>query len=764
MARHDLLTVLGLESLKDFLASPPSPKWGRIEKGVEERPLVFTRALSEAVLKAFFEHPSFLKSDPVILGSWARGELSPGSDLDVLFLGPEDEVRAVMSWAQGKGLKIRARVPEDPEDLAVGVELWDHMSLLDGRAFTSRAEHVLEREKGRIRNASKLQKKKWIRTLRMERRDRHGRYDSIQNLLEPHLKLGLGGLRDLHQARLMLELFPELQVSARSHHRELFGYYLRCFLWIRLLLHFEGHGDIIAGPFQPNLASRLGFADYHAFMSFVQRGLSRVSFYTDWILEQAGLSPAQRARDEERPYRCARDLSAALLEDPSVRTQYQVRRRIDEFWPESTVDSRRAERGRELRRFVAEAGEKEWIALFRSRLADRLLPELKPLVGFVQHDQYHRYTADAHILQVVRQVLRARRSARHLGPLGAVARDLTAADWNLLLWTALYHDLAKGRPDDHSDLGARWVARDLKAFGLPEGQVKEVQWLVRHHLAFSHAALRRDPQDTQVLQDLSVLDLNPGRIRRLLVFTAIDILGTHPTSWNDWKARLLGNLGNRLLDPERKTRVRLLQGLGGLPSEDQNRFLLVGEEIGMRGLLKDFERVKRGDSAAPFAFFPVRKRLWVRYHRAEDQSGVLAFVLGLFFQAGASVLQSTVMTLPGIGIYDWFCLDFTGRVESLEKRIKLLAGMPAAVPPEVRWESVEIVQVQAESWTLLFRGLDQRGLLWNAANSLFKAGARIKSAQVQTWGQKAEDLIVILPPAEEPAAWLERFKGRVLKG
>jgi [protein-PII] uridylyltransferase len=97
----------------------------------------------------------------------------------------------------------------------------------------------------------------------------------------------------------------------------------------------------------------------------------------------------------------------------------------------------------------------------------------------------------------------------------------------------------------------------------------------------------------------------------------------------------------------------------------------------------------------------------------------------------------------------------------LAKRLEILAGAPASGAPRVRWESVELISQDSKAWTLLFRGMDQRGLLWNAAQNLFQAGLEIKSARVQTWGEKAEDLFVVEAPKENPADWLAGFRRRL---
>lgn len=755
MARHDLLHILGLESLRDDFPRP-TRAWGRVEQGIEDGALLWSARLKTEILKIFnTQAPSFLASEPLMVGSLARGELCPGSDLDFVFLGPEERVQEFVGWAQQKGLKLRSRVPENHEDLAQGVELWDHLSLLDGEALTAKGEDVLARERQRIVQAGRAQKNKWLRQLRDEREKRHERYDSIQNMLEPSIKMGLGGLRDLDQARLILKAFPEIEVPD-SHVLQLLDYHLKSFLWIRQRLHLEGERDLISNQSQPGLADFFGFGHYRDFMFFVQRGLSRVSFYSDWILEIAG----PKARQKPPVLKKAGDLTKALLEDPSVRTQFWVRRALDEFWPVKSLERRRAERGRELRKFFSpKVKDAAWRALFRSRLMDRLVPEVKPLVGLVQHDQYHRFAADAHLLQVIRETLRARKSVRHLGPLAKFARGFKDKDWQLLLWTALYHDIAKGRPEDHEDLGAKWVQRDLTAFGLSASDTREVRWLVQNHLAFSQAALRRDPNDPAILRGLEQLHLTEDRVRRLLLFTAIDILGTNPQAWNEWKAKLLASLGERLLSEDQKLETAFAKKFSFLQDDQRQSLFLISREIGLKKLQMDLTVIQVGRARA-FEVFKVKKRVWLRYSRSRDRHGALAEVLGLLFQAGASVLQAHVLTLPRFGIYDWFCLDFSGSPESLLKRLELFAKQPAKKAPPVKWESVQ--KIEGESPTVLFKGLDQRGLLWSAAESLSEAGLEIRSAVVQTWGQKAEDLFVVKAPKGDPDwfARLERSSGQ----
>ncbi len=184
------------------------------------------------------------------------------------------------------------------------------------------------------------------------------------------------------------------------------------------------------------------------------------------------------------------------------------------------------------------------VSTFRSRLIDKLVPEIRRLVGYVQHDQYHRFTADSHIMQACREVKRIYKKPAELGPLKFLHGKLSAEDWRILSWSCLYHDLAKGLEsfEHHSDLGMVIVERDFRSYGFKKDFTDEVKWMVQNHLELSQAAFRKNPKDPKVWQELREKGIEGARLYRLALFTAIDIRATNPEAWNEWKAKLLKEL------------------------------------------------------------------------------------------------------------------------------------------------------------------------------------------------------------------------------
>src|SRR5690606_34356819 len=109
---------------------------------------------------------------------------------------------------------------------------------------------------------------------------------------------------------------------------------------------------------------------------------------------------------------------------------------------------------------------------------------------------------------------------------------------------------------DHEEMGERWVIEDGKARGRPESVTAEIAWLVRQHLEFSKASFREDPRAESTWKRLFALDLNPARVKRLALFTVLDIQATHPKAWTPWKEKLLFSLTEELLEPQRSKTLK----------------------------------------------------------------------------------------------------------------------------------------------------------------------------------------------------------------
>ncbi len=736
-----------------FLSSTELMEASRLfDHGQAQNPLLLSEYLSSQVLKVFRAHPLWFAAHPILLGSWGRGELAPKSDLDLLFLGPEASVLKLTSDLLEIGYRISYRVPEDLHDWSQGVKSTDILALWQARAETVLGNEQLLQQQNVLFSQKKIIRK-ILSDLASERKARAQRFDSIQSFLEPQLKFGPGGLRDLFQGQVILDLFKERFQDLSSDFSILQKDKL-FLLKLRQKMHLNGDSDILIATEQLELAAWLKMLPAEL-SKLVQQSLSRVHFYSQWILEMARLpeGAVRVRRGQAEKLRTPAQFFKALQADPCILTQYEVRKCLElsnaKKIPAST-------RGQLLRKLFSETTSDETLqAVFHSRLIEFLCPRMTHLIGRVQHDQYHRFTADAHLLQSCREVLKARKNKKsNPGPMNPWLRKLSKADWTILIWTALYHDLAKGMSGDHSGIGEKWVGEDLKSFGFPKSFIQEVQWMVRNHLELSTAAFRKNPQSPETWQDLQLLGINPNRLQRLGAWTLFDIKATNPEAWTDWKAKLLSDLMERVLDGATQNFLELKKSWMSLPAKKRSssEWLdqldpILFQSFAANHLLSDLEKAL--EQGQGWSYLKDRnKKLWVRYFQSEDKSGLLSEVVEKIYASGASIQHALVQTLPGFGVYDWFQVQTNKNPPQLLKWIESmkLSGQP---PPAVAFLNIKIISSNVDEWVLSFKGLDQKGLLLAAVRKLKDLGVEVKSARVHTWGQQIEDLFSIAPPKQE---------------
>lgn len=742
--RNLFLPLESLQSLSDqILKAPSMPPTGDLKSPVRFSCFQFSEQLSQELLKSLQQIKSWSSARPILLGSWGRGDLCPKSDLDVLFVGPEDQVQMAVKEIEERGLRLRYRVPENLNDWSVGVEEKDWLALWGARALDSASamELKLQQEKifGRAQN-----KKKILKVLSKERKERNDRFDSISNYLEPNLKYGGGGLRDIFQAQILIDLFSE-KFSDSEYEKRVLEYYLGFFLTLRQKLHLAGFSDILVGTEQHSLAKWFGFETHHEFMRQIQRGISRVSFYSDWVMDQA----SETQKTKKATLKTPKALLLALKKDPSVMTQHLVRRDLDRlFGKDGDLKVSVKTRFQFLESVLSVKASDEWLqSVFRSRLIDKLCPRMIRLVGYVQHDQYHRFTADAHILQACREMKRVFKKPKELGALKSLSQELTALDWKILSWTCLYHDLAKGIPaSDHSDLGLQWVKEDFKKAGISKNISEEVAWLVKNHLALSQAAFRKNPKSPETWQDLWSLDLDEKRLLRLAIFTAVDIRATNPEAWTDWKSKLMAGLVETLRSGETKNFLlvhRQLEKAGmdsrWLEALDRELFQVIKPQ----DLMQDLKLCVAAEGKWQI-FRDRKKKIWVRFHQKQDHPGLLAQILSQLYSAGCSTMHALIHTVPEVGVYDWFQVQTQKDPTKLKKLLESLRAVEVA-KPDIQFLDVQLISQGRDEWVVSFKGVDQKGLLLRAVQELKDLGCDIQSARVHTWGRQIEDLFHIKP-------------------
>jgi [protein-PII] uridylyltransferase len=582
----------------------------------------------------------------VATGGYGRGVLAPFSDIDLLFLtdaapGPRSQqlVEFVLYLLWDLGLKvghatrsIRECTAEAGRDTSVLTALVDARFLVGERAVFDRFRDAFDRARKERGLGPFLAAK------RAERAARHARYGDSPYLVEPHVKEGRGGLRDLQTlywlARYAFgtERMPELVgpdspggglLSEHEAHaiRRTWN-----FLWtVRFHLHYvAGRAEErLTFDLQPVVGARMGYAPRgrqdgverfmkHLFLTV--REVTRLTRVLEPAIERAALGPPA-TRKQGNAALAAAGLALAdgkLVAAPPAR----------DFSREPVLMLRilRAARDRRLeihplavRALVRNAhhaarlrGDPEASALFLDLLTgrdaaawlgfmnetgflSRFMPEWWRIVGLMQFDTYHVFTVDEHTIQAVGVLEQLARG--ELAEVAPVASELIGQvhSRRALHMATLLHDIAKGRGGDHSELGARIAQEVCPRLGMTPEETETVSWLVLHHLLISQSAFKRDIEDPKTILDIADLVQSPERLRLLLVLTVADMRAVGPKVWNGWKATLLREVYWRVAEvlagglsvPERDVRVARARDsaaalLAAWPEADRERFLGLG--------------------------------------------------------------------------------------------------------------------------------------------------------------------------------------------
>jgi [protein-PII] uridylyltransferase len=533
----------------------------------------------------------------VAVGGYGRAELAPYSDIDLLFLHPykrtahtEQMIEFLLYKLWDLGLKV-GQATRSIADCVRGArtDLATCTNLLDARflwgntdlfeEFQTRFQSEVAAGRGTVFVEAKL----------AERDARHHRTGDSRYLLEPNVKEGKGGLRDLQTLFWLGRfLFGIERPAELVEHGALDPFALRKFtkarrfLWaVRCHLHYlsDRPEERLTFDLQPEIARRMGYRDRKA-SSSVERfmkhyyliakevgaltrifcaaleeqhrrrprlGLARFGIgrrTIDGMVIQGGrIAPAEPDLFEREPLAMLRLFLLAQernldIHPEALRAVARNLRRIDADVREDPAANvlfmamltARKDPATTLRR-MNEAG-----------LLGRFLPEFGRVVAQMEHSLYHVYTVDEHTIRAI--------GVLHQIENGQVADELPLATGlmpNILSRTELYvamlfHDLGKGRAGDHSEIGARMVDRTGPRLGLSAEQVETVAWLVRHHLLLSRTAFKRDPDDPKTVTDVAAVIQSPERLRLLLILTAADIRAVGPNVWNGWKGQLLRTL------------------------------------------------------------------------------------------------------------------------------------------------------------------------------------------------------------------------------
>ena len=421
----------------------------------------------------------------------------------------------------------------------------------------------------------------------------------------------------------------------------------------------------------------------------------------------------------------------------------------------------------------------------------RYLWVFRRIVGQMQHDLFHVYTVDQHILMVLRNVRRFF-MAEHAHEYPFCSQ--LAAGWDkpwILYAGALFHDIAKGRGGDHSQLGRAEVRRFCKDHGISKDDADLIEFLVAEHLTMSHIAQKQDLSDPDVIQGFAKRVGNERKLTALYLLTVADIRGTSPKVWNAWKGKLLEDLyrftlralGGRAPDPDAEVEARKREALTSLalyalPFEahkDLWNTLDVGyfmrhdaSDIAWhtRQLSRSLAQAKTQDTSVGVMvrarMSPVGEGLQVMVY-APDQADLFARICGYFDQAGFNILDAKVHTASNGYAMDTFQVvasrlqdhyrELVNMVESgLAQTIEAAGPLPAPgrgrvsrrvksfpIAPRVSLQPDE----RAQKWLLSISASDRVGLLYSVARVLANHKVNLFLAKISTLGERVEDTFLI---------------------
>lgn len=777
----------------------------------------------------------------VATGGYGRGELFPHSDVDVLLLAEVDTQQhcrvAIERWSAllwdiglSPGLAVRSVdqcVDVASQDATVATAILEARPLVGDSAALTRLL-VAMRGPGIWPPAAYLAAK------RAEWGQRHARHGGTAHNLEPNLRDGPGGLRDIQTLGWLSKrifgvhgLGDLVALGALGPDEfDVLDTHRRALSRLRYGLHLVAgrREDRLLFDYQKPLAARLGLRDEHRenlaveqLMQGFFRSAALVQRLGDRLLQRfdESLQPVQEVialdhdfvrigdslalRDPELLYRRPLTIlhlfhtwqaypQIASLHSATARALGEVLTRIDERFRSDPAAQAL---------FLAILRDPQAVPMLermaRLGVLGRYLPAFGKVSGRMQYDLFHMYTVDEHTLAVLRNIdsFRQPESIERF----ALGHEL----WSqvrkpeLLLLAGLFHDIAKGRGGDHSELGAVDAREFCQAHDLSTADTDLVTWLVGNHLTMSVTAQRKDISDPEVVAGFARKVGERERLDHLYLLTVADIAGTSPKLWNAWKDRLLADLhaGTRFVlrrglaqrahvaERVAETREAARQHLHQLGIEDATIERLWAEfpdDSFLRYRAEQLAWQTQGIAAAEADGLPVvlvrshaRRGALEAFVYSHDRDGLFANVAATLDRMGLSIVDARIVTSRGGLTLDTFqMLDAEGGGEAPAQRTAELARalrqslldtseprtpVRRALPRQMRHfrVPVQIEFTRQDTSTLLTLVCNDRaGLLAQVAAVLRDHHVRVIDARIATFGERVEDFFQLTSASHEP--------------
>ncbi|RDJ25257.1 [protein-PII] uridylyltransferase [Bosea caraganae] len=786
----------------------------------------------------------------VAVGGYGRGTLAPGSDVDLLFLFPhkqtawgESVVEAMLYPLWDLKLKVGHSVRSVDDCIREArADMTIRTALLEAR-FLSGDRPLFEEMKRRF-GAEVVEGTAQVFTEAKlaERETRVTRAGSSRYLVEPNVKDGKGGLRDLNTLFWIAKYAyrvedPEDLVAAGLFDRKEMQMFQRSeeFLWrVRCWMHFiTGRAEErLSFDLQRQVTAAIGYAgrsgqapverfmkayflvakdvgDLTAIVcaalearqqkpratltrligSFTKRKRVRALGHPDFTLQSQRLAVLDDDAFERDPVNLLRLYEIASRDDLAIHPD--TSRLVTQSLRLVSTQLRNDPEANKIFLEILTARRSPEPVLRRmneSGLLGRFIPDFGRIVAMMQFNMYHHYTVDEHLIRSIGVL--AEIDAGQLETEHPLANSIISTISNRrALYVALFlHDIAKGRPEDHSTAGAK-IARKLgPRLGLTDAQTETAAWLVEHHLDMSTVAQSRDLGDPKTIESFAATVQTLERLKLLLILTIADIKAVGPGVWNGWKGQLLRTLYY-------ETEIVLAGGHSAI----ERRARVERKQDALKERLGDWGEAERDAYLARHypAYWikvdPPRQEKHARFLRQAESEGrttatmvetdqfrgiteltilapdhprLLAIVTGACAAAGGNIADAQIFTTTDGLVLDTISIsraferddDELRRAEriaaAIERALKgeikiadLVAqrrappprGQTFQVAPEVIIDNV----LSARHTVLEVTGLDRPGLLYDLTTAIGKLNLNIASAHIATFGEKAVDVFYV---------------------
>jgi [protein-PII] uridylyltransferase len=777
------------------------------------------------------------------VGGFGRGELFPHSDVDVLVMLPDGvsaetdpalkaQIEAFIGMCWDVGLEIGSSVRSFSECLEEAArDVTIQTALLECRLITGNAHMVRQFKKAFL---GVMDPKAFFVAKTLEMSQRHSKFEDTPYALEPNCKESPGGIRDLHvilwvakaagfgdnwQALAKNGLATHFEVKQIQRNESLL-------FQIRARLHLlaKRREDRLIFDLQNAVAQSFGYTSVEPGVSgkaYVRASEALMKRYY-WAAKavtqlnqilllniEERLNPSTHAprRINDRFNEKAGSIDVVsddlYLREPhailetflvyqttmgvkglsarTLRALYNARDLMDAKFRNDPVNH---ETFRQI--IMQPEGTTHAMRLMnQTSVLGRYLWVFRRIVGQMQHDLFHVYTVDQHILMVLRNMRRFFIVEHaHEYPFCSQLASGWDKPW-LLYVAALFHDIAKGRGGDHSELGTVEARRFCKRHGLSNEDSRLIEFLVREHLTMSRIAQKSDLSDPRVIQEFARHVGNERYLTALYLLTVADIRGTSPKVWNAWKGKLLEDLfkytaralGGSVTDPDtevetRKREALVMIALHAMPFEAHKAlwdtldvgYFMRHDASDIAWHTKQLSRyVHTEEPIVRVRRSPLGEGLQVLVY-AKDQTDLFARICGYFDQSAYSILDARIHTTKSGYALDTFQVvtpqdidehfrELTAMIETnLAGAIASVAALPAAgrgrvsrrvksfpVAPRVTLRPDE----KAQRWLLSVSASDRLGLLYSIARILARHQIEVQLAKVVTLGERVEDTFLI---------------------